>query len=230
MLVQSENPLIYIFRSHFGDIAAVILETVVFVAIFSCLLANMAVATRMTYSLARDNMLPGSKLLARVSPRTHTPVYAIVLVALIAFGVNLLSEGIAGKVVAIVNVCYYATYALTMAAVLWASSHGRIPDGVPRGFSLGRWLKPAAVGGMLFALVVIANMVVPASGHSALMYFVGAELIGLIWYVTVLRERLRNGTAGPSMDPAAESPQDTIDSVARLSTPDQVESIFDERR
>lgn len=220
MLTQSENPLIYIFRSHFGDVAAVILETVVFIAIFSCLLANMAVATRMTYSLARDNMLPGSTLLARVSRRTHTPVYAILLVAVIAFGVNMLSEGIAGKVVAIVNVCYYATYALTMGAVIWACRRGSIPDGLPGGFSLGRWLQPVAIAGMLFALVVIANMVVPASGHSAVMYFVGAELIGFIWYLAVLRERLKNGTAGPSMAHAGQNSQNATD---------EVESILDEQ-
>ncbi len=52
---------------------------------------------------------------------------------------------------------------------------------------------------------VIANMVVPQSGHSALMYFVGAELIGLIWYLSVLRDRLRNGTAGQSIDALASS-------------------------
>lgn len=206
MLAQTENPLIYIFRSHFGDIAAGILEAVVFVAIFSCLLANMAVATRMTYSLARDNMLPGSRVLARVSPRTQTPVTAVLLVAVIAFGVNLLSEGLAGKVVAIVNVCYYATYALTLGAVLWAAGRGRIPEGLPGGFDLGRWLRPVAAAGLVFALVIITNMVLPESGRTAILYFLGAEAIGLLWFLLVLRRRLRDGTAGPSLAPLADEP------------------------
>jgi amino acid transporter len=201
MLAQTENPLIYIFRSHFGDIAAGILEVIVFVAIFSCLLANMAVATRMTFSLARDNMLPGSSVLSRVSPRTQTPIYAVILVAVISFGVNLLSQGLAGNVVAIVNVCYYATYALTLGAVLWAAPRGRIPHGLPGGFTLGRWLRPVATIGMLFSLIVVANMVIPESGHTALIYFLGAEAIGLLWFLLVLRGRLRDGTAGPSLAP-----------------------------
>jgi amino acid transporter len=165
MLAQTENPLIYIFRSHFGDIAAGILEVIVFVAIFSCLLANMAVATRMTFSLARDNMLPGSSVLS------------------------------------IVNVCYYATYALTLGAVLWAAPRGRIPHGLAGGFTLGRWLRPVATIGMLFSLIVVANMVIPESGHTALIYFLGAEAIGLLWFLLVLRGRLRDGTAGPSLAP-----------------------------
>ena len=46
-------------------------------AIFSCVLANMVVATRLTFALSRDKMLPGSGLLGRVNGSTHTPVASI---------------------------------------------------------------------------------------------------------------------------------------------------------
>ncbi len=76
LLSQPKNPLVYIFQSHFGAVAADVLQVVVFLAIFSCVLANMVVATRLAFALSRDKMLPASALLGRVSTRTRTPVEA----------------------------------------------------------------------------------------------------------------------------------------------------------
>lgn len=199
MLTQTQNPLVYIVQQQLGNVAADILQVVVFIAIFSCLLANMAVATRMTFSLSRDRMLPGSRALGWVSPRTGTPVGAVILVVVVAFGVNLLSSGIANNVVSIVNVCYYSTYVLTLGAALFASRRGTIPEGLPGGFSLGRWLRPVAILGVLFSLLVIADMVIPDSGHVAAIYFVCAEAVGVLWLVLVLRRRIKAGTAGPNL-------------------------------
>ena len=78
-LGQPKNPLIYIFQSHFGAIPAGILQVAVFLAIFSCVLANMVVATRLTFALSRDKMLPGSALLGRVNGTTRTPIASILL-------------------------------------------------------------------------------------------------------------------------------------------------------
>jgi amino acid transporter len=91
LLGQPKNPLVYIFQSHFGAAAADVLQVVVFLAIFSCVLANMVVATRLAFALSRDKMLPGSGLLGRVNTRTRTPVASIVLVAAVGIGINLLT-------------------------------------------------------------------------------------------------------------------------------------------
>ena len=37
-------------------------------------------ASRVTFALARDNILPGSKWWKQIHPRTQTPVYAVWLV------------------------------------------------------------------------------------------------------------------------------------------------------
>src|SRR6266704_3440421 len=95
LLGQPKNPLIYIFQNHFGAVPAAILQVVVFIAIFSCVLANMVVATRLTFALSRDKMLPGSGILGSVHPKTRTPIASILLVAAVGIGINLLSAGIA---------------------------------------------------------------------------------------------------------------------------------------
>ena len=57
-LSQAENPVILIVRQRFGDLAADLMLFVAFASIVSCLIANLAVATRMSFALARDSDLP----------------------------------------------------------------------------------------------------------------------------------------------------------------------------
>ena len=103
---QPENPLFYLFKEQFGIGFSDVSKVIVFVAIFACLLANLTVATRMCYSLARDRMLPGSGLLARVTERTKVPSNALLLVGVISFALNFISAGIAARIFAIVAVMY----------------------------------------------------------------------------------------------------------------------------
>ena len=196
LLGQSQNPLVYIFQSHFGVVAADVLQVVVFLAIFSCVLANMVVATRLAFALSRDKMLPASGLLGRVNGRTRTPIASIVLVAVVGIGINLLSAGVAANVVSICSVAYYFIYLLTVGGALFAHGKGTIPAGRSGDFSLGRWFLPVAVTAVLYAGGVIVVALAPHEGHTAAVYLAGAELFGLLWYLLYLRPRIANRTAG----------------------------------
>lgn len=196
LLGQSQNPLVYIFQSHFGAVAADVLQVIVFLAIFSCVLANMVVATRLAFALSRDKMLPGSELLGRVNSRTRTPIASIILVAAVGIGINLLSAGIAANVVSICSVAYYFIYLLTVGGAIFAHGKGNIPEGRPRDFSLGRWFMPVALTALLYAGGVIVVALAPHEGHTAAVYLAGAELFGLLWYLLYLRPRITSQRAG----------------------------------
>jgi amino acid transporter len=196
LLGQPKNPLIYIFQSHFGAIAAGILQVVVFLAIFSCVLANMVVATRLTFALSRDKMLPGSALLGRVNATTRTPIASILLVAAVGIGINLLSAGVAANVVSICSVAYYFIYALTVGGAVYAYRKSRMPTHRPGDFSLGRWFVPVAVAAFLYAAAVIVIALAPHQGHTAAMYLLAAEVVGVLWYLLYLRQRIANQSAG----------------------------------
>ena len=94
---QPKNPLLYIFQSHFGLSLATSCRSWSFGHLFVPL-ANMVVATRLAYSLARDKMLPGSTFLAKVGSWSKAPVYTILLVALVSAGINVLSAGITSNI------------------------------------------------------------------------------------------------------------------------------------
>jgi len=204
LLGQPKNPLIYIFQSHFGAIAADVLQVVVFLAIFSCVLANMVVATRLAFAISRDKMLPGSALLGRVNTTTRTPIASIVLVAVVGIGINLLSAGIAANVVSICSVAYYFVYALTVGGGLYAYLKQRIPGHRDGDFSLGRWFPVIAVAALLYTGAVIVIALAPHEGHTAAVYLAGAEVVGAAWYLLYLRRRILNRTAGVAREQAVE--------------------------
>jgi amino acid transporter len=196
LLGQPKNPLIYIFQTHFGAIAGGILQVVVFLAIFSCVLANMVVATRLTFALSRDKMLPGSSVLGRVNDTTRTPIASILLVAAAGVGINLLSAGVAANVVSICSVAYYFIYVLTVGGAVYAYRKGKIPAHRSTDFSLGRWFIPVAVVALAYAAAVIVIALAPHEGHTAAIYLFGAEVVGVLWYLLYLRPRIANQSAG----------------------------------
>jgi amino acid transporter len=208
MLGQSKNPLIYIFQSHFGAMAADVLQVVVFLAIFSCVLANMVVATRLAFALSRDKMLPGSSVLGAVNQTTRTPIASIVLVAAVGIGINMLSAGIAANVVSICSVSYYIVYLLTVGGALYAYFGRKMPSHRAGDFSLGRWFLPVTLAAAAFAVTVVVIALAPQEGHVAGRYLLGAEVVGAIWYLVYVRPRLRARTIGIYRDTAADTPTD----------------------
>ena len=191
--------MVDIVQSHFGVLGADIVQVIAFVAMFSCLLANVTVAARTSYSLARDNMLPFSKLLSTVGKRTKTPIYSLIFVGLVAVGVNFLSSGIATQVLGMIAVVLYITYGSTLVAGLIGAVTDRIPAAPARYFDLGKWLKPLCIIGIGWSAIVIACMTVPEGSHLVAIYTFGFEIAALVWYLAVLRRRLNSGIAGPRL-------------------------------
>jgi amino acid transporter len=196
---QDESPIIYLFRYHFGSFTADLMTAVAFTAFLSALLANVAVCTRLIYSLSRDKMLPGWQVLQRVSPQTRTPLYVIGLVGAIALLLNFVSEGFVTRIVSIVAVCYYGTYVFTMAGAIWAERRGQMPALPPgKGYlDLGRWLVPVAGVGVAFGLFIMAYLTLPTVNHTAGTYSLYAFLVGVAWWALFLARRIRAGQAGP---------------------------------
>jgi amino acid transporter len=190
------NPVVFLFQEQFGEGLARVLRVVVLISVFSALLANVTVGTRMVFSLSRDGMLPGSRALAWVSPATKTPILAVVLVGVFALIVNLLSAGLIVKVTAITAVTYYLVYLMTTLGALRADARGEMPD-APGYFSLGRWFRPVAIAAVVWSLIVVAYMTIPEVNNIAAEYTAGGLALGAIWYLAYLRPRLETGEVGP---------------------------------
>jgi amino acid transporter len=207
-LNAGESPIIFMFRYHFGSFLADLMIVIAFIAFLSALIANVAVCTRLIFSLSRDKMLPGWQVFSKVNTKTRTPLYVIFLVAAISVLLNLLSAGIVTRIVSIVAVTYYLTYVLTMGGAIYASTKGRIPK-IPAGsgyFDLGRWLIPMAVFAIAFALFIMAYLSVPVVNRTAGEYSIYAFVVGFIWWAVYLAWKIRRGEAGPPTE-AMELPE-----------------------
>ena len=78
------NGLPYIVKSVLGDTLGNILLWDVVLSISVCCLAIHTAAIRMMFSMARDNALPGSQAIARVSDKSRTPIVPAIIVGMVA--------------------------------------------------------------------------------------------------------------------------------------------------
>ena len=110
--------------------------------ILACLLANILVATRLTYSMARDNMLPFSHIWRHVSAETRkTPAYSIlglgVLSTLLLLSA-LVNEKAFNFIIGIASLLFFFVYILqAVRPAGWASRKGTIPAPGARHLGLG---------------------------------------------------------------------------------------------
>jgi amino acid transporter len=196
--VGADVPVSHILQSALGSVGAAIFESVAIIALYAGGLANMAAASRLMFSLSRDNMLPASSTLKKVSPRTKSPSAALLVVA--AFSLTLVLVGTYGSsqamalIVGMAALGYYGVYGLTVIAVLIASRNGSLPT--KTSFDLGAYAVPVRWAALLWTVFVVGCLTVPELNHqTALTAGVFFVLAG-IWYATILRSRINSEQAG----------------------------------
>ena len=166
--VGADVPVAHILETALGTTGATIFEAVAMIALYAGGLANMAAASRLMFSLSRDNMLPGSSVLKAVSPRTKSPSVALLVVA--AFSLILGLVGTYGSsqamalIVGMAALGYYAVYGLTVIAVIVASKRETLPT--KTSFDLGRLSGPVRVTALVWCVLVVLCLTVPESEPS----------------------------------------------------------------
>lgn len=163
----SRDGLPYLVKEVLGDsVGSALLLDVVF-AIVVCVLAVQAGAVRLLYAMARDGELPGACRLARVSPRTQVPTFAVFLSGGLAGGILLANLNFPKVVEAVVSVSIVwanLAYLLVVGPLLvqrlrgWPRKGG---SGVPGLFRLGRWAVPINALAVLWATLTVINMAWP---------------------------------------------------------------------
>ena len=128
---------------------------VVTLAIFVCCLSIMTSTVRLAFGMARDNQLPFSKMMAKVNPRLHTPIGAIIVVAILS-AIPFLQFTGATVVAVAATAMIYLSYFLGNIAVMRARMKGWPKSDAP--FKLGAWGKPINVLALLWGFVMLLNL------------------------------------------------------------------------
>jgi amino acid transporter len=183
-------------------------------AFFSCGTSIQGAGSRLAFSYARDDALPGSSWISRVNPRFGTPVNALlggavitVLFVLLVFaspatdkhilwftypgGVNalvaLVSFGVSG---------IYLSFLMTVVGAIIARSRGWVPEGR---YQIGRWGMVVSVAAAVYLGLMLVNIVAPTGLTSpraafnfdwiTLIVMIVIALVGVVFFLVVRPDR-----------------------------------------
>ncbi len=129
------------------------------VAMFSATLAIQASASRVMFSMARDNRLPFGKFLSRVNKRTGTPVItgiAVSTLAILVLLVNIGQSSVFAAIASVSVVIVYLAYLMVTVPALIHRLRGTSLSYGPPVMDLGKW----GIGVNLIAVVMGTLLVV----------------------------------------------------------------------
>ncbi len=160
---QDPDPVRTLLVSAMGEIGYLAVILVLVISYVSCLLSLQASAGRLLYSYARDEMIVGSKLFSRISPHTHVPVPALVMMGMIPAVIVIAGYWLQDAINAIVSFAsvgiYFAFQMIVLGAII-----ARLRGWTPRGpFRLGVWAWPVNIVALVFGVGAIINMLWPRS-------------------------------------------------------------------
>jgi amino acid transporter len=147
-----------IIKANFPNAFATLYLFVVSAAIFVCCLSILASTIRLGFGMSRDNQLPFSRPLARVSPTLHTPVWTCITIGVLAAIPFIQFSGAATIAIAATAMIYFS-YFMGNIAILSARLRGWPRTRAP--FKLGRWGPVVNILGLLYGGVMLVNFAWP---------------------------------------------------------------------
>jgi len=161
------------------------------IAMSFCGLASVAAAGRMLFAFARDDGVPASGWLKKVSHRYRTPANALAGIVVVAWVFTVLAGIVGGGtaiviVTAISTIFLYAAYGVVI--FLGATTQEWLKFRV---WSLGRWSKPVAWLAVFWVVVLMVLFSFPTSGNISWPFMLGTVVLLLVYYFGWARSRFQ---------------------------------------
>lgn len=196
---KSSNPLIFILKSSIGERGTAMATIIIVLSIFACAVASMATATRLLFSLSRDNILPFSSILSGINEKRQTPQYAIIAIWVFSCLAVLLFR----QIEVITSVSAAAAY-LGYAGIMLAAIMSKKNSAAKEGFSLGVFRMPVQIASLCWTLIVAASLMIPETEidglrikHLPAVSALIVVLAGIVLYFLSVRRKINKGIAGP---------------------------------
>jgi amino acid transporter len=167
-----------------GHVVAVIIG----VAMWLCGLASITSMARMWYAFARDDGMPGARLLKRVHPALRTPVWAIVVTSALAVLITVYAAAYS-VVTSISTITLYLAYVIPI-GLNWRNRRRRRGEYTTRAtapWSLGRF--GPAINAVAIAWVLVISVVFALPPNELVLWtmLLLAALIALYWTLSARR-------------------------------------------
>ena len=202
------DPITAILTGALGDVGATILTVVAIIAFLSCMVSLQASLSRLIFSFGRDDMLPGSRWLARLS-RSAVPANATlicsVLPALFCLWAYAQPDALA-LITSFAVLAIYVCFQMVVLAALRQRIKGWRPAGAWTLGGAGMAVNIAALAYGIFAMILLA---LPAAEGSMLerwtvLIGLGVVLgIGLLYMLVAAPYGRSTAPAGDAIEHAA---------------------------
>ena len=202
------DPIPEILNATVGEVGAKIFLVVAVTAFISCVLSLQAAASRLLYSFARDEMLPGHTWLSKISPRTKVPTNALIVACVVPLLIAVLvfiNADFLYQVTAFAVFGIYVSFQMVVLAALRQRFKGWKPAGP---FSLG----PVGIVVNIVALAygVYALYLLGRPGESGdvavdwivLIGFGIVFVVGLVYLLIARPDKKSNAAAGDAIEVA----------------------------
>ncbi len=221
MIGSSSGGLQYIVEQvMWGPVGKVFLACIV-VAVTVCALAVHTAAIRLTFAMARDNALPFGEKLARVHPKTQTPIVPAVVIGMIAaliLVVNIGQPKVFTVLTSIAVIMIYLAYLMVTGPLLMKRLQGQWPPADLKAggyFTMGKWGMLVNIVAVLWGVGMALNLAWPRESiygapwyntWGAFVYIAVILGAGLLWYAVKGRHHI--GTlASHAVTTRTDSPQ-----------------------
>lgn len=206
---EDADPIPGILASSLGDLGAKIFLVVAVTAFLSCVLSLQAAASRLLFSFARDEMIPGHRWLAKVSERSKVPTNALIVACTIPALIALLiwiNASLLVPVTAFAVAGIYVAFQMVVLAALRQRMKGWKPAGP---FSLGGFgmiVNVLALAYGVFALYLLLIPVLPTgdflTDYVAAMGLGVVLVVGLLYLFIARPDRKSDAPAGDAIEVA----------------------------
>jgi len=176
-LTASATPIPDVLTATIGEGGMRAFLVIAVMAFVSCVLSLQAAASRLLQSFARDEMLPASGWLSKLSERNKVPTNALLVASIVPMILSVVVYFDATTLLPITDFAVAAIY-IAFQAVVLAALVQRLKGWKPAGpWSLGSWGLIVNLGALAYGLFALWQLIVPdvlAQGGVALVLGVGA--------------------------------------------------------
>ena len=178
-------PVLFIAQNALQPFFANVIAVIIAVAMWLCGLSSITSMARMWFAFARDEGMPGSDYLKRVSHRWRTPANAIVVTSIIAWLITVYSAAY-WVVVSISTTALYLAYAIPV-YLNWRNKRkgqGEFTTKETAPWSLGKW--GPAINFICFAWVIFITLLfsIPPNELAGWTMIAFSVLLVIYWQVS----------------------------------------------
>jgi len=187
-------PVLYIVYNNLSTFFANVIAVIIGVAMWLCGLASITSMGRMWYAFARDDGMPGSGHIKRVSPKYRTPVWSIVITSVLAVLICVYAAAFF-VVTSISTITLYLAYMFPI-YLNWRNrrrGQGEFATAETAPWFLGKWGPALNVIAIVWVLIITVIFSLPPN-ELVLWTMLGLSVfLGLYWQLSAKRR-----FAGPS--------------------------------